>query len=87
MSLCVGYLAGFASGGYNECASIIQTGEVNLSHCIAFLMNSPGIEDGKGKCAKAAMINNEKYLPDCLLGLSGQSHYGYTSCRLYHETN
>lgn len=87
MSLCVGYLAGFASSGYNECVGFIQNGEFYLSHCIAYLMHSPGIEDGKGMCARAAMNNDEKYLPDCLLGLSGQSHYGYTSCRLYHETN
>jgi hypothetical protein len=83
----VGYLAGFASSGYNECVSVIQTSSnANLANCIAHIMGT-SVPDGKGACTQYALNAGDPLLADCFLGLTGQSHWGYTSCRVYYESN
>jgi hypothetical protein len=87
MAACVGYMYGLSSDGYDDCVGIIQGSDYNKSHCIGYILGSPGVEDGKGACVQVALQTTEQHLGDCLLGLSGQSHYGGTSCRLYYESH
>lgn len=87
MAACVGYMYGLSSDGYDDCVGIIQGSDYNLSHCVGYILGSPGVEDGKGACVQVALQTTEQHLGDCLLGLSGQSHYGGTSCRLYYESH
>lgn len=84
---CVGYMAGFSSDGYDDCVGIVQGSNYNMSHCVGYIIGSPGVEDGKGACVQVALQTTEPNLGDCLLGLSGQSMYGMTSCRLYYESH
>lgn len=85
MARCVGYMAGFSSVGYEDCVTIVQTADYDTSHCVGYIIGSPGAEDGKAACVQVAVYTDEQYLGDCLMGLTGQSHFGPTACRLYYE--
>ena len=64
---------------------MIQTSSnANLANCIAFVMGT-AVADGKGACTNYALNAGDALLSDCFLGLTGQSHWGYTSCRVYYE--
>ena len=80
-------MAGFSSTGYDQCVQIVQGSDYDLALCVGHIIGSPGIEDGKGACTRVAMRGTDAYLADCLLGLTGQSYWGYTSCRIYWETH
>lgn len=84
--MCVGYMMGYSSTGFDECVTFVQGADYNLSHCIGYIIGSPGTEDGKGACVQYAR-SAEANLGDCLLGLSGQSHFGPTSCSIYYGTH
>jgi hypothetical protein len=86
MAMCVGYMMNYTSTGFDECVTFVQGSDYNLSLCIGYIIGSPGAEDGKGACAQFARTAGAN-LGDCLLGLSGQSHFGRTSCSVYYSTN
>jgi hypothetical protein len=85
MARCVGYMAGFSSEGYEDCVSIVQTADYDTSHCVGYIIGSPGTDDGKAACVQVALKTDEDYLGDCLMGLTGQSHFGATACRIYYD--
>ena len=78
LKACIGYMAGYSSAGRAECDQIIAGGDPNLASCVKFILKIGG---DKGGCV-AAKQNGQ--VVDCLLGLSGQSYYGMTSCRIYY---
>jgi hypothetical protein len=86
MAMCVGYMMNYSTAGFDECVSFVQGSDYNLSLCIGYIIGSPGAEDGKGACTEVARTAGAS-LGDCLLGLSGQSHFGRTSCSVYYSTN
>jgi hypothetical protein len=82
MKACVGYMKGYTSTGRAECDQIIAAGG-DFGACIGTILHVPGYND-PGACVR--LHSDERYLQDCLLGLSGQSHFGAgTSCRLYYQ--
>ena len=85
MGRCVGYMSGLSSGGYDDCVAFVTGSNYKYSHCIGHIIGSPGITDGPSSCVQIAI--SEVQLGDCLMGLTGQSHYGGTSCRLYYESH
>ena len=85
MGRCVGYMAGFSSAGYDDCVGFVTGSNYNYSHCIGYIIGSPGISDGPSTCVQIAV--SEPQLGDCLMNLTGQSHFGGTSCRLYFESH
>jgi len=85
MGRCVGYVAGLSSIGYDDCVNFVLTGDYNTSHCIGHIIGSPGITDGPAACVQVALSDYQ--LGDCFMGVTGQSYYGYTSCRIYYETH
>jgi hypothetical protein len=85
MGRCVGYMANLSSAGYDDCVSFVTGSNYNYSHCIGHIIGSPGISDGPSSCVQIAV--GEVQLGDCLMALTGQSHYGFTSCRLYYESH
>lgn len=82
---CVGYMAGYSSSGLAECQQLASGPDRDLGDCIGYIIGVPGIIDGKGACVRYALGNHDAFLEDCLLGLTGQSYFGYTSCRLYYQ--
>ncbi len=85
MGRCVGYVAGLSSVGYDDCVSFVLTGDYNTSHCIGHIIGAPGITDGLAACVQVALSDYQ--LGDCFMGVTGQSYYGYTSCRIYYESH
>jgi hypothetical protein len=81
MAACVGYAAGFSSSGLEACQSL-AAGSDSTAQCIAYIIGTGG---SQGSCVDASLHVGDGLLADCLLGLSGQSYWGYTSCRLYYE--
>lgn len=77
LKACIGYMAGYSGNGRAECDQIISGGDPNLADCVRFILKLGG---DKGGCVAA---RESGQVVDCLLGLSGQSYYGLTSCRLY----
>jgi hypothetical protein len=57
----------------------MSSGEANLAACIKAILGVAGGD--KGGCVHT---KEGGQVADCLLGLSGQSYYGRTSCRLYY---
>lgn len=86
MGRCVGYVADLSSAGYDDCVNFVLTGDYNVSHCIGHIIGSPGITDGRAACVQVA-LKVDGQLGDCFMGITGQSYYGYTSCRLYYESH
>ena len=85
MAQCVGYMSGRLPSGLAACQQIAQ-GTDAVSQCIGFIIGLVG-GDGKGMCVAAAGSGIDGNLADCLLGLTGQSYWGGTSCRLYYESH
>ena len=85
MAMCVGYMVGAASDGLVQCQQIAASGTV-VGKCVGDIIAGNGTSGtGKADCLSAAVATNgDAYLTDCLLGLSGQSFYGKTSCRQYY---
>jgi len=81
---CVGYMAGYTSAGKAECDQIMSSGNKALGDCVRYILKLP-VADGKTACVTAA-VSAGGYLSDCLLGLSGQSHFGLTSCKVYYNS-
>jgi hypothetical protein len=78
LKACIGYMAGYSASGRAECDQLIASGDSNLSMCIKYVLKLDG---DKGGCVAVKESGN---VVDCLLGLSGQSYYGMTSCRIYY---
>ena len=76
---CIGYMAQYTTSGRAECEQIIAEGGA-LGNCVAGIL---GVGGNKGACAS---VTGDGYMVDCLLGLSGQSHFGLTSCRVYYNS-
>jgi hypothetical protein len=85
MGRCVGYMANLSEAGYEDCVNFVTGSNYNYSHCIGHIIGSPGIMDGKESCVQIAL--SEAQLGDCLMGLTGQSHYGYSSCGFYYNSH
>ena len=89
MQMCVGYMSGLAAGGLSECQQIAQGGGGTWSdpvrNCVRDVISGTATSAaGKADCVGAAVSAGNANLSDCFLGLSGQSHFGGTSCRLYY---
>jgi hypothetical protein len=78
---CVGYMTGYSAAGRGECDQLMSSNSA-MGNCVKYILKLP-VADGKGACVSAA-VTAGGYLSDCLLGLSGQSHFGLTSCRMYY---
>jgi hypothetical protein len=85
MGQCIGYLTNRLPSGLGACQQIAQ-GTDAVSQCVALIL-AGRTADAKGMCVQAAMAGIDGFLSDCLLGLTGQSYWGGTSCRLYYEAN
>ena len=87
MATCVGYMGSFSSYGLAECQQIVAAGG-SVGGCVGHVLAGTATGAGKGVCTQAAVdtISQSAYLSDCLLGLSGQSHFGGTSCRIYWQS-
>lgn len=81
IKMCVGYLVGLSADGRAECDQLIAGADRNLADCVAYLLKVGGND------AACRQITGDGLLIDCLLGLSGGSHFGKVSCRLYYEQN
>jgi hypothetical protein len=81
---CVGYMAGYSASGKAECDQLMSGPNAALGNCVRYILKIP-VNDGKTACVTAA-VSAGGYLSDCLLGLSGQSHFGLTSCRIYYQS-
>ena len=79
MKACIGFMAGFSASGRAECDQLIAGPDANLSSCLKYILNMGG---SKGGCVSA---QQDGQTVDCLLGLSEQSYYGMTSCRIIWE--
>ena len=90
MAMCVGYMAGITSAGLTECQQIVQGGggtwSNSVRNCVADVIAGTATSSaGKADClAAATSTTGNASLSDCFLGLSGQSHFGATSCSLYY---
>lgn len=82
LKACIGYMAGLSGEGRGECDQVIAGGDQKLADCVKFILGLSVI-DGKGSCAAVHVNVN---VDDCLLGLSGQSYWGRTSCRVYYQS-
>jgi hypothetical protein len=89
MQMCVGYMAGLSGDGLAQCQEITQGGGGSWSNavrlCVQHVISGTATsEAGKSDCLSAALSAGDPNLNDCFLNLSGQSHFGATSCRLYY---
>lgn len=82
LKACIGFMAGLSSEGRGECDQVIGGSDANLSLCVKYILGKSVI-DGPGACARVKINVN---VDDCLLGLSGQSYWGRTSCRVYYQS-
>lgn len=88
LGACVGYMVGSTSTGLPACQQIASGPDQVLGACISAIIGGSGqTAAGKAACLSAAAAASNVYLGDCLLGLTGQSYYGKTSCRLYYQQN
>lgn len=88
LGACVGYMVGSSSTGLSDCQQIAAGPDQVLGACIAAVIGGTAqTAAGKAACLTAAAATSNAYLGDCLLGLSGQSYYGKTACRLYYQQN
>ncbi len=88
LGACVGYMVGASSSGLSDCQQIAAGADRVLGACVSAIISGSGqTAAGKAACLDAAAAASNVYLGDCLLGLSGQSYYGKTSCRLYYQQN
>jgi hypothetical protein len=88
MAMCVGYMAGLTGDGLSQCQDIAQGGGGTWSNavrsCVGDVIAGNGTSGtGRADCLAAANSAGNANLSDCFLGLSGQSYFGATSCRLY----
>jgi hypothetical protein len=79
LKACIGYVAGFAASGRAECEQLMTTPGA-LSSCLKYILKMAG-----GDKASCVSVKENGQAVDCLLGLSGQSYFGVTSCRLYYD--
>ena len=87
MATCVGYMVGLTATGLYACQGIISGTAYGapVRNCIYAIVSSTATTGaGKADCVQAARTAGDAYLSDCFLGLSGQSLYGRTSCRMYY---
>ena len=87
MATCVGYMVGLTSTGIEACQGIISgtSYEAAARNCIYDIVSGTATSGpGKADCVQASLAAGDAYLSDCFLGLSGQSLYGRTSCRMYY---
>jgi hypothetical protein len=80
MKACIGYMAGFSTSGRAECDQMMASGDANLAACLKYILNLAGGD--KAGCVSA---KQDGQTVDCLMGLSGQSYFGMTSCRIIWE--
>ncbi len=79
-------MVGLTSTGLSECQQVAAGPDQVLGACVSAIIGGSGQSTaGKAACLDAAAAASNVYLGDCLLGLSGQSYYGKTSCRLYYQ--
>ncbi len=84
MAMCVGYMVGASSDGLPQCQQIAAKGDA-VGKCVGDIIAGNGTTaQGKADCLSGAVAAGDPYLIDCLLGLSGQSFYGKSSCRQYY---
>jgi hypothetical protein len=79
LKACIGFMAGYSASGRAECDQLMAGPDANLAMCIKYILKIGGGD--KGGCVK---VKESAQVVDCLLGLSGQSYYGMTSCGLYY---
>lgn len=87
MATCVGYMVGITSTGIDACNQITQDTkwDVRVRNCVYDIIVGNGTSGaGQADCLGASMAAGDPNLSDCFLGLSGQSHFGRTSCRQYY---
>ncbi|MDP9236050.1 MAG: hypothetical protein M3P30_01395 [Chloroflexota bacterium] len=87
MGTCVGYMAGLTSTGIDACQQLTADASLHVTvrNCIGDVINGSATTPiGKSDCVNAALHAGDANLSDCLLGLSGQSHFGPTSCKQYY---
>jgi hypothetical protein len=92
MQMCVGYMSGNSAQGLAECQQITQGGGGTWSdavrNCVQHVISGTAMTGaGKADCLAAGMSAGNPNLNDCFLNLSGQSHFGATSCRLYYAAS
>ena len=75
-------MAGYSTAGRAECDQLMNGADRTLADCIAYILKLPSA-GGKAACAN---VKESGTVVDCLLGLSGQSYFGATSCRLYYQS-
>jgi hypothetical protein len=80
MKACIGHMAGYSAAGRAECDQLMSTSDAGTSSCIKYILHVGG--GNKAGCVSA---QQDGQTVDCLLGLSGQSHFGMTSCRIIWE--
>jgi hypothetical protein len=88
MKMCVGYMSGLSGEGLAQCQEIAAGGggtwSDSVRNCVAHVLAGTATSgDGKADCLGAGLSAGDPNLNDCFLNLSGQSHFGATSCRLY----
>jgi hypothetical protein len=77
----------FSSAGLPECHEIVAQGGP-VGECVGYIIAGQGTTPaGKSACLSGAVNAGDGYLTDCLLGLSGQSHFGGTMCKFYYNTH
>jgi hypothetical protein len=87
MATCVGFMVGLTSTGLDACQGIISgtTYAAPIRNCIYDIVSGSATSGpGKADCVQASLAAGDANLSDCFLGLSDQSFYGRTSCRMYY---
>ena len=87
MATCIGWAVGLTSTGIEACQQIAAgtAWDVRVRNCVGHLVAGDATSGpGQADCVQAALAAGDPNLSDCFLGLSGQSHFGRTSCRQYY---
>lgn len=87
MATCVGYMVAITTTGIEACNQITQDTkwDTRVRNCVYDIITGQGYTAaGQADCLGASMAAGDPNLADCFLGLSGQSHFGRTSCRQYY---
>jgi hypothetical protein len=81
-------MSGWGDGsGLAECQQLAAKGDP-VGVCIGHVIAGTGKTGaGQGACLHATNYAGDANLSDCLLGLSGQSYFGGTSCKLYYGSH
>ena len=90
MATCVGYMAGLTQDGLDACQQVIAAAATDAAvrNCISDVIGGTATTPaGQADCTQAAIHAGDSNLSDCFLGLSGQSHFGRTSCRQYYTSH